>query len=99
MKKRINQAVVSDVAAFIEQANPKRARPVKLQFNTSGAWRDVIGFDCSNEVATGEVLAAADMLARIAKATCRLVMANAGAPRSPTVLMHWSPDAGWQEAK
>jgi hypothetical protein len=99
MKKRVSQAVVSDVAAFINQANPNRARPVKLQINTGSAWRDVIGFDAGKDVACGEVMAAADMLARIGKATCRIVMANSNAPRSPTVLMNWTPDRGWQEAK
>ncbi len=99
MKKRASPAVVSDVAAFIEQLNPKRARPVKLQFNTSGAWRDVIGFDASHEVSTSQVMAAAEMLAQIAKATCRIVMAGAGQGRSPVMLMRWTPDDGWKAAK
>jgi hypothetical protein len=99
MKKRVSQAVISDVAAFIEQVNPNRARPVKLQINTSGAWRDVIGFDAGKYVECCEVLTAADMLARIGKATCRVIVANSNALRSPMVLMNWTPDAGWQEAK
>jgi hypothetical protein len=75
------------------------AKPVKLQIKTSGAWREVIGFDAAKDVECGEVMAAADMLARIAKATCRIVIANSDAPRSPTVLMNWTPDAGWRAAK
>jgi hypothetical protein len=73
-------------------------KPVKLQINTAGSWRDVIGFDAAKDVACGEVMAAADMLARVGKATCRIVMANGDAPRSPLVLMHWSQDGGWKEA-
>jgi hypothetical protein len=96
---RAKEATVSAVAAFLDQVNPNRARPVRLQVNTGGAWRNVIDFDAGKEVACGEVMAAADMLARIGKATCRIVMANSNAPRSPTVLMNWTPDRGWQEAK
>ena len=73
-KKRISPAVISDVAAFIEQANPNRARPVKLQINTSGAWRDVISFDAGKDVACGEAMEAAAMLGRIGNATLRIVM-------------------------
>lgn len=98
-KKRVSQAVISDVAAFIEQANPNRARPVKLQISSSGGWRDVIGFDAGKDVACGEVMAAADMLARIGKATWPH---RHGQQRRAQVAHgpeNWSAVDGWKEAK
>jgi len=73
------------------------AKPVKLQINTNGAWRDVIAFDAAADVECGEVMSAADTLGRIGKAAFRVVMTNSPVPRSPEVLLHWTPEAGWKE--
>lgn len=72
-------------------------KPVKLQVNASGAWRDVIGFDAANDMESSEVMDAAARLGLIAKATFRVVIPNAEQPRSPTVLTRWSPEAGWEQ--
>jgi hypothetical protein len=64
-------------------------KPVKLQVNTSGAWRDVIGFDAADDVQSCEVMDAA--------APFRVVIPNVDAPRSPIVLTRWSPEAGWRQ--
>lgn len=71
-------------------------KPVKLQVNTSGAWRDVIKFDAAYDVESMEVMGAAETLGRISKATFRVVVADEPG-RSPTVLTTWTPDTGWKE--
>lgn len=85
------KAVVSDVAGFLNQVNPNRPRPVKLQVNTSGAWRDVISFDAGKDVECAEAMSAAETLGRISGAKFRVVIK--GALQTP--LMHWTRDAGW----
>jgi hypothetical protein len=72
-------------------------KPVKLQVNTSGAWRDVISFDAAQDLEAGEVMAAAATLGLVAKAQFRVVIPNEDQPRSPTVLTRWSPEAGWEQ--
>lgn len=95
---KASDAVVSDVAAFVNQLNPNRARPVKLQVNTSGAWRDVIRFDASKEVESAEVMGAAETLGRISRCAFRVVVADEGG-RSPLVLTVWAVDTGWKDHK
>jgi hypothetical protein len=74
-------------------------KPVKLQVNTSGAWRDVIAFDAEKDIESAEAMSAAATLGRIAKAKFRVVIKNSPVPRAPIVLMHWSPETGWSLAR
>lgn len=88
----MKKAAVANIAAFLDQVNPNRARPVKLQVNTSGAWRDVIGFDAGKDVECSEVMGAAETLGRVsAGAKFRIVVTDT----HQTPLMHWTPAAGW----
>jgi hypothetical protein len=74
-------------------------KPVKLQINTTGAWRNVIRFDADKDVEYLEVMGAAETLGRVAKATLRIVVENSPVPKSPLVLIRWSQDAGWKDAR
>jgi hypothetical protein len=77
----------------------KAVKPVKLQVNTTGAWRDVVGFDAGNDLEACEAMDAAATLGRIAKASFRVVMKDSPVPRSPEVLVRWTPErAAWEEA-
>ena len=69
-------------------------RTVKLQVNTSGAWRNVLHFDASIE---GDILTLAERLfsheAHLARnVTLRVIMPGDTAP-----LMLWDRDAGWHK--
>lgn len=75
------------------------SKPVKLQINAAGAWRDVISFNAANDIECAEVMSAGETLGRVGKATLRVVMANSPHPRSPEVLLRWSRDDGWKESK
>lgn len=66
-------------------------RPVKLQVNTTGAWRNVLDFDCAD---SARVLPAAAELFAGTKCSLRVIMPGDTAP-----LMHWSPEHGWLEWK
>lgn len=72
-----------------------KQKPVKLQANTSGAWKDVVRFDAADEQATAEVMDAAATLGRISAGdtTFRLVIDDGfGMP-----LYRWASANGWQE--
>jgi hypothetical protein len=73
----------------------KATKPVTLQVNTSGAWRNVIGFDAGKDVECAEVMGAAQTLGRISKAKFRVVIKDS----LQTPLLHWTPEAGWKESK
>lgn len=68
-----------------------KEKPVKLQINTSGAWRNVISFDAADEKASGQVLAAAPVLAEIGRGTLRIVIDDG----LQEVLQSWTPEKGW----
>jgi hypothetical protein len=74
-------------------------KPVKRQINTAGAWRDVIRFDAANDIACGEVMAAAAALGRVGKARMRICTADS----LQQALMHWtyerSAEHGWEVFK
>jgi len=74
-----------------------RKKPVKLQVNNSGAWKDVVRFDAADAHAAGEVMGAAETLGRIdgGKTTFRIVMENS----LSTSLYRWSSQNGWQEVR
>lgn len=74
-------------------ATTETARPVKLQVNTTGAWRDVMTFDCANDA---EVM---DLAARLFlqgdhsdRVRLRIIMPGDTAP-----LIDWSKAQGWKE--
>jgi hypothetical protein len=63
--------------------------PVKLQVNSTGAWRNVLDFDCCD---SAHVLPAAEHLFTGSKCTLRVIIPGDTAP-----LMHWTPEGGWKE--
>lgn len=71
---------------------PKDLKPVKLQVNTSGAWKDVVRFDAADPVASDKVMQAAPLLGDVSGATFRIAMCDS----YQTVLMSWTPDKGWK---
>lgn len=71
-------------------------KPVKLQINTTGAWRDVITFDADNDVQCGEVMHAGEILGRTGKASLRIAVIDSPQPRSPIVLMYWTEATAWK---
>lgn len=75
------------------KAAPAKERPVKLQVNTSGAWKDVLFFDAGNDEKTGQVLHGVDILGPVGSSSFRLAMRDA----EQTVLMHWSAGKGWEQ--
>jgi hypothetical protein len=70
-------------------------KPVKLQVNTSGAWKDVIRFDAANDVESCEVMGAAETLGRVSKAKFRITTDDG----LQQALKHWAPDTGWKDHK
>lgn len=74
-----------------------RKKPVKLQLNNSGAWKDVIHFDAANDIAAERAMGAADTLGNLDahRLTFRVVIEGA----SPEVLMTWNKDEGWKKAR
>jgi len=71
--------------------------PVQLQFNQSGAWRGSVIFDLKE--VPGELLMAADTLARLSGSAARLVACAPGdnGREVPTrmVVGTWSREKGW----
>lgn len=70
-------------------------RVVRLQVNSTGAWRNVVDFDCEDEL---EILEATTKLFGFAvdpdKYTLRIVIPGDHAP-----LMAWSVKTGWTECQ
>jgi len=73
----------------------ERKKPVKLQANTSGAWKDVVRFDADNTRAAAEVMDAAETLGRVSAGdtTFRVVIDDG----LGMVLYRWEIDHGWKE--
>lgn len=67
-------------------------KPVKLQVNTSGAWKDVVSFDAADPVDSAKVQDAAQTLGDVSGATFRIVIRDG----MQTVLTHWSREHGWK---
>lgn len=65
-------------------------KPVTLQVNTSGAWKNVVNFDAAKEAEAAEVMEAAAVLGRASQAKFRVVIQG-----MQTVLSHWTPEKGW----
>lgn len=70
-------------------------KPVKLQINTAGAWRNVIDFDASDEKAAAAVMGHAAVLAVVGRATLRIATADG----LQTALASWTLDKGWHDTK
>lgn len=71
------------------------SKPVKLQVNDSGSWRNVIRFDAAHDMQCAEVLAAAEMLGKAAqRSTFRVAMDDA----LQLPLMYWTREKGWVDA-
>lgn len=72
--------------------------PVQLQFNQAGAWRGAVTFDMKD--VPGELLMAADTLARLSGSAARLVACAKGenGREVPTrvVVAVWSREKGWK---
>lgn len=67
------------------------ARPVKLDVNRSGAWKNVLIFDADNAGNNQTMLDAIGTIGRVAK--CRFRIATADTQSTP--LMYWSEREGW----
>lgn len=63
---------------------------VKLQVNTTGAWRNVFDFDCEDEDAV--LCAAAELFQWCKNAKLRCIIPGDTAP-----LMQWTWQTGWRE--
>lgn len=69
-----------------------RPKPVKLQVNDSGSWRNVIRFDAANDQVAAQVMEAAAMLGHACeRTTFRIAIDDS----LSTVLMHWSREKCW----
>ena len=68
-------------------------KPVVLQINTSGAWRNVITFDAADADACGVIEYHAPGVAVVGRAKLRVVT-NDGLQ---TPLRHWSIEQGWRD--
>ena len=70
-------------------------RPVRLQFNQQGAWRNALDFDASNDTVASQVMYFAARLCTCTGARARIVT-NDGLQDA---LARWSAGAGWVNAK
>jgi hypothetical protein len=68
------------------------ARPVKLQVNERGSWRDVVRFDAGNDFATEKVMDAANSLGAACPSTKYRIATDEALPQ---VLMYWKAETGW----
>lgn len=77
-----------------DQSNAPAERPVKLQVNTSGAWKDVAFFDASDVAVTDQVTDGAAQVGEATKTPFRIATRDG----LQTVLFHFIPGDGWKEA-
>jgi hypothetical protein len=70
-------------------------KPVRLQFNQMGAWRNALDFDADNPGVSSEVMFYGGMLAEATNAKARIVSTDG----LQTVLISWDSDKGWCDAK
>lgn len=75
----------------------KQPRMVKLQINSSGAWRDVLRFDI-DEHDVEAIQAAAVNLVVLADPDGRTSLRIATADALQTALIRWDAKRGWVEA-
>lgn len=79
------------MSAPADSARPARLR---LQINTSGAWRNVIDFARDDDLACAQVLVGAPLLAEVGRATLRICSADG----RQEVHSRWSAEGGWRGA-
>lgn len=73
------------------------SKPVKLQINTSGTWRDVVSFDAANDAVGDQVMDGAAELGKATNSRFRVVMKGSLAePLAHEVLVHFDPAQGWK---
>ncbi len=73
-----------------------QAKPVKLQVNNSGAWKDVVRFDADDAIAQDKVMAAVESLGTVnPDIKWRICTADS----LQAVLMIWSAAKGWKTWK
>lgn len=72
-----------------------RTKPVKLQINDSGSWRNVIRFDAADDQVAAQVMEAAATLGHASeRTTFRIAIDDC----LSTTLMRWSREKGWKKA-
>lgn len=69
-------------------------KPVQLQVNAKGAWKNVMRFDAGDESGSAQVMEAAETLGRIGNVRFRIVIADG----LSEVLTHYFPGNGWRHA-
>ena len=84
------------VQAAIAAAIAVPAIKLKLQINTTGAWRNVIDFERDDDLACAAVLTAAPLLAAAAELGAKLRICSAdGLQKAHS---HWQAGQGWRGA-
>lgn len=87
-------------------AKPQHQKPVKLEFNNSGSWKNLGSFDAADDEQTTLVLDTAELLVKALHyttpdngrwPTLRVSMATPG-DTTTTVLRYWTHEAGWRDA-
>lgn len=86
----VKPAAAGAVAGAKVKPAPK---PVVLQINTAGAWRNVITFDAADADACGVIEYHAPGVAVVGRAKLRVVT-NDGLQ---TPLRHWDIERGWRD--
>jgi hypothetical protein len=71
----------------------KATKPVKLQSNTRGGWRDVLEFDANDQEKTDDIMhCAACLFAEVEGSKLRIIMPGHTAP-----LVNWTYADGWRD--
>jgi hypothetical protein len=76
-------------------SQPKASKPMKLQVNTAGAWKDVITFEGCEDHVTGEVMDNAHWLGIHHDGVVSFRIA--AVDQQIGVLAHWTREKGWKE--
>lgn len=76
------------------KAKPQASKPMKLQANTAGAWKDVITFDGAQDHVTTEVMNNIHYVG--IHASERVLFRIIGVESHIGVLAHWSHKDGWK---
>jgi len=78
--------------------NARRApkKPVKLQINNSGAWKNFISFDADDDLAYSHIADAANTLGNLhhGHIAFRVIIDGPG----DVVLTRWTREEGWKKA-
>jgi hypothetical protein len=70
------------------------SKPVKLQINATGAWRNVLTFNAADDDQAASVMHHAAELARIGKASLRIATDDG----LQTAITYWHATSGWVDA-